>query len=819
MKKNLLILSLTFSFLTIFVFSEQNFYRLPPKDVIDIIDAPRPAVEFLSPDGKYLLITKFDYMRSIEYIAQPFLKLAGMRIFPHNNSQVKTRFYREPVVIRLEDGMTKAVQLPEGTMLGIPIWSFDSRHIAFPRYTDAGVELWVAETKSGKAKDITGPVVNATLSPGYRQVEQSLNASWTPDNRHILVFLTLENRGDPPQKFDAYSGPVIMDTSGRFSRERRWEDMLKNPYDDALFDYYTTAQMFEIDVISDGKRKIGRPGKFILPPSVSPDGNYILINRVKRPHSYWVRYREFARSIEIWNKDGEIVHLLADLPAKDEVTTGKKVARPRFIQWQAHKPSTLIWVESIDKSDQEEKVNYKDRLMNLSAPFKGKPSEILRIRNRYDGLSWLQEEGKALLAEYDGERGWQTTYIVDFNKATSAAHKFFDHGKLDRYNHPGDAFFSSSPKGKRIVVQDGTWIYLSGSGASPEGDRPFLDKINIKTMERSRLFQSGKNSHEAFISFAGESRTQIVISHETKSEPRNFFLLDLKTREKQQLTNFPHPYPQFKGITKQLVKYKRSDGIGLSGTLYLPSGYKKGERLPLVIWAYPREYIHPEIAGQVRIAPNTFTSLKGPSPPYSKIFVTQGYALLDGAEMPVVGHPRTKNDTYIEQIVESARAAIEKLDSMGIIDPERVGMAGHSYGAFSTANLLANSDLFAAGIARSGAHNRTLTPWGFQREPRNVWEAPEFYFKVSPFLHSDKINEPILLLHGEEDDSQASKPIQSHRMYHALRGHGATARLVLLPYENHRYVARESILHVAAEMIEWFDRFVKNKGKQETTKK
>jgi len=816
MKKYVVAYSLMFFLLAMHTFTEQTYYRLPPKEVIDIIDSPRPAVEFLSPDHKYLLITQFDDLRSIKYLAQPFIKFAGMRVFPHNNSQVKTRFYKEPFVINLEDGAIQKLELPSDSWLGIPIWSFDSQFIAFPRYTDSGVELWVADTKSGKAKDLTGPVVNATLSPGYRQQEHKLNASWTVDNRHILVFLILENRNDPPQKPEVPLGPIVMETSNNFSRERRWEDMSKTPHDEDLFDYYATSQMVEIDVTTGEKRKVGPPGKYILPPSVSPDGNYIFIQRVKRPYSYWVRYREFAFSLEIWDRKGNLVHILADLPPADIVPFGKKRKNIRSVQWQAHKSATLVWVEDIATKESEAKPAHKDTLLKISPPFQNDPEEIIRIKKSFDGLFWLQTEDLIFLREYDGETRWQTTYMINISTAEPELRKMFDHGRLDRYGYPGNPVQVWTARGERVVLQDASWIYLSGMGGSPQGDRPFLDKMNLDTLEKKRLFQSGEHSHEAFISYSGKSRTQIAISHETKTEPRNFFLLNLKSKDRKALTNFPNPYPQFKGITKQLVTYQRNDGIGLSGTLYLPVDYKKGERLPLVIWAYPIEYTHPQIAGQVRVAANSFTSLRGPSPPYSKIFASQGYAVLDGAEMPVVGHPRTKNDTYIEQIVASAEAAIKKLDSMGIIDPDRVGMAGHSYGAFSTANLLANSDLFAAGIARSGAHNRTLTPWGFQRERRSFWEVPELYFKVSPFLNSDRINEPILLLHGEEDDSQASKPIQSHRMYHALRGHGATARLVLLPRENHRYASRESILHVATEMIEWFDRFVKNKGKEKT---
>lgn len=819
MRKNILIALLAVSLMSIVSLHAQIRYKLPPKEIIEVIDAPRPPAHFLSPCRNFLLLAEYDDMPPIEYLTKPVFRMAHMRISPHNNSQLKTKFYTKLTVITLHDGSTQSIELPENSKLGIPTWSFDGRWIAFPRYKESGVELWAAETKSGKARALTEPAVNATLSLGYRQVEHELNASWMPDNRHILVNMILKNRGAPPDPPDVPVGPLVQETSGKHSKQRTWSDLLKNIYDETLFDFYTTSQIYEVDVISCQMRKIGLPGKFHFPPAPSPDGKYILIQRIKRPYSYFVRYRDFARSIEIWDRDGEKVSILADLPPADEIPIRGTSTGPRAIQWQAHKPATLIWVEAVDRGDPEKQVQFRDKLMSWSAPFRGKPVEIMKIRYRYTNLSWLQKEGQALLTEYDWKQRWRITHLVDFKEAGTISKKIFDYGNLDRYNHPGNPVNITTKRGEELITQHGEWIYLSGSGATHEGDRPFLDRVNLKSTERQRLFHSGKSSHEVFIAFVGESLNQAVISHETQIEPRNFFRVNLKTKEKQALTNFKHPFPEFKDITKQLVKYKRSDGIGLSGMLYLPAGYNRNERLPLVIWAYPREYRDPGIAGQVRTAPNKFISLRGSSPPFSWIFVTQGYAVLDGAEMPVVGDPKTMNETFIEQIKKNARAAIEKLDSMGLIDPKRVGIVGHSYGAFMVANLLAHSDLFAAGIARSGAYNRILTPFGFQRERRTLWEVPEFYIKVSPYMNAHKINEPILLLHGEIDDSPATLPMQSKRLFHALRGLGGTARLVLLPNENHRYTARASILHVATEMIDWFDRFVKNRADLNTTKR
>jgi len=414
----------------------------------------------------------------------------------------------------------------------------------------------------------------------------------------------------------------------------------------------------------------------------------------------------------------------------------------------------------------------------------------------------------ALLTEYNWKKRWRTTHLLNLDKPTVSKKKIFDLSIHDSYSDPGYPVFKTTKKGEHVVIQDRDWIYLSGRGASPEGDRPFLEMMNIRILQKQRLFQSGEKSYESFYGFMGNSRDQIVTRYETKTIPPNFCLINFKMKKRQVLTDYKDPAPQLTGVKKQLLKYMRDDGVELSGTLYLPPGYKEGERYPLAIWAYPREFTDPKVAGQVRGSPYRFTFYRGSS---QLFFLTQGYVVLDGAQMPVVGDPKTMNDTFIEQIVSSAKAGIDKLDSMGIIDPKRVGVGGHSYGAFMTGNLLAHSDLFAAGIARSGAYNRTLTPFGFQNERRTLWEDHEIYFKVSPFMHAHKINEPILLIHGEVDNNSGTYPLQSRRLFHALKGHGATVRLVMLPHESHGYRARESILHVLAEMIEWLDKHVKNK--------
>lgn len=797
MKKTALVFTLVFIFLSTIALAQEP-YKLPPKEVIDIVNAPPPPRASVSPTGSDMLIVKYDSMHTIAYMSQPLLRLAGMRILPKPNARQVRNFYTGLTILSLKDASKKKIALPEGAKLDFPSWSYDGQWIAFLRYTDPGVELWVAEVKTGKARALTGPIINATLGSGF---------TWLPGSKYLLVHAILEDRGPAPKKPAIPKGPNIQETSGKVSKVRTYQDLLTDKQDEDLFDYYTTSQLWEIDVLSGQSRKIASPGIY-LNAAPSPNGKYLLVYRVKKPYSFSVPYYLFTHSLEIWDRDGEMVHFLADLPLADEIPIRGVTKGPRSAGWRPLQPATLVWAEALDEGDPEKKVSHRDKLMTLAAPFKGQAEEILKIEQRYSGIMWMEPAGHALLHEYNWRRRWRTTYLVDVDDLSKAAKKIFDLSIHDRYDDPGFPLHTKTPSGESILIKDKDWIYLSASGASPEGDRPFLDKMNIKTLEKKRLFWCGEKSYERFMDFVGNSRKKIITSYESQTEPPNYYIYDLKSKKRKALSDYQDPAPQLKSIKKQLLKYDREDGVPLSGILYLPPDYKEGERLPLVIWAYPREFSSRRVAGQVRGSTHRFTVLRGYSQLY---FLTQGYALLDGAQMPVVGDPKTMNDTFVEQIVGSAKAAIDKLDSMGIIDPKRVGVGGHSYGAFMTANLLAHSDVFAAGVARSGAFNRTLTPFGFQSERRTLWQAPEIYFKVSPFMHAHKINEPILLIHGEIDNNSGTFPIQSKRLFHAIKGHGATARLVMLPYESHGYRARESILHVLAEMIEWLDKHVKNR--------
>jgi dipeptidyl aminopeptidase/acylaminoacyl peptidase len=781
--------------------SAQEPYKVPPKEVVDIVDAPPTPSVSMSPDGGTMALVDRESMPSIAYLSEPILRIAGMRITPAFNSRQVLSFSTGLSFKDMKTNVLRRVALPAGFKfaggMGGLAWSPDGTRVGLLRYVEGGVELWAVDVKTASAKALTPAVVNAVVG----------GAEWLPDGKRILVTFVPEDRGAAPVAPRVPVGPEVQVSGGKEAKVATYQDLLKSAFDEVLFDYYATSQLALIDASTGEIRKVGRPGIFDT-IAVSPAMEYLLVGRIKRPYSYALPADGFAHSMEVWNMDGALVKVLADLPTEEGVPINGVPTGPRGIGWMVHKPGTLIWTEALDGGDPKKTVPHRDRYVTLDAPFTGEPKEVLKLQERAAGIQYFAAPGKALASQSEWKRSWRTTFLVDLADPASAPVKIWDLSTRDSYKNPGRPVTTTLKTGERVILQDKDWIYLSGAGSSPQGDHPFLDRMNVKTLKVERLWQCQDPAYETFVDFAGPSRTKFITSYETKADPPNYYLYDLKTKKRTALTEFKDPAPQLTGIKKERVTYKRADGLELSGTLYLPPGHQPGTRLPVVVWAYPMEYDSAATAGQVRGSVNRFTFFRGTS---QLFFITQGYAVLDNAEMPVVGSPETVNDTFVQQIVSNAEAAIRKLDEMGVGDPKRVGVGGHSYGAFMTANLLAHCDLFAAGIARSGAYNRTLTPFGFQSERRTLWEATDTYIKMSPFMHAHKINEPVLLIHGMADNNSGTFPIQSERLFAALKGFGATSRFVYLPYESHGYSGRESVLHVLAEMFEWFDKYVKNK--------
>jgi dipeptidyl aminopeptidase/acylaminoacyl peptidase len=731
------------------------------------------------------------------------LRLAGLRINPNISGRHRAPYFVSMSVKKIADGSERKVELPPGARTGMPAWSADGKRFVFTNTTDTGIELWVGEVAGARAWKLKGVAVNAV----YGQPVQ-----WMPDNRTLLVQTIPTKRGAPPAEANVPKAPNIQEGSGRPGPVRTYQDLLKDAHDEALFDFYATSQLAFVDAESGKTTALGRPAIFDE-AEPSPDGAHIIIARLLHPYSYLHPADDFPKEVEVWDRSAKVVHKIASLPLADEVPIEGVPKGPRSYQWRPTEGSTLVWVEALDEGDPKKKVSHRDRILMLKAPFAGQPTEVFKTEHRLNGLQWGEGGALAFVRDFDRDKRWVRTQLIEVDKPGGAPRMVWSHSSRERYENPGTPVMRVLPNGHRVVMRHGDFIYLIGAGSTPEGDRPFLDRMDVKTLKSERLFRSDEQAYETVVSLVTDDARQFITRRERPIEPSNYYMRTLGAGGAdaglRALTNVPDATPQLQGIKKQLVKYKRADGVDLSFTLYLPPGYKQGTRLPTVVWAYPLEFNDPATAGQVTGSTQRYTSITGPS---HLFFLLAGYAVLDNTTMPIVGDPETMNNTYVEQIVASAKAAIDKAAEMGVTDPERVGVGGHSYGAFMTANLLAHSDLFRAGIARSGAYNRTLTAFGFQSERRTLWEAPEMYIKVSPFMVAHKINEPILLIHGEADNNTGTFPIQSERMYQALRGNGATVRYVTLPLEAHGYAARETTEHVLFEMISWFDKHVKNAG-------
>ena len=777
----------------------QHGYKKPPKEVLDVLNAPVTPGASISPTRDNILLGTSLRYPPLADLAQPMLRLGGLRINPQTNAPHRAPYSVAMTLKRIVDGTEVKIELPPGAKTGAPQWSADGKHFAFLNTAPTGVELWVGDAATGKIQKLKGVTINLTYGDPF---------AWMPDNRSLVVQLIPSRRGPPPPQPSVPVEPNWQESSGKVGPVRTFEDLLKSPYDEALFEYYTTSQLALVDATSGKVSEIGKPAIFET-VDAAPDGLHVLVARVHKPFSYLFTVDDFPRDVEVWDTKGKLVYKLASLPLADQVPTDGVATGPRAYRWRATEPATLVWAEALDGGDPRKKAPFRDRILMLKAPFSGSPVELTKTEQRFFGLQFGEKDGWALVSDYDRDRRWVKTMMLNADKPGEPGKVVWSRSVQDRYKDPGAPVTRLVAGAQRVVMQEGDSIYLIGNGASPEGDRPFVDRLNLTTMKSERLFRSDATSYD-IVGAVLPGGKQIITRHESPTEAPNFFVRTVgesSTSTPRALTQFPDPTPQLKGIKKQLVTYKRTDGVQCSFTLYLPPNYKEGTRLPTVVWAYPLEFNDAGTAGQVTGSTQRYTQIVGPS---HLFFLLEGYAVLDNATMPVIGDPETVNNTYIEQIVMSAKAAIDKATEMGVTDPERVGVGGHSYGAFMTANLLAHSDLFRAGIARSGAYNRTLTPYGFQSERRTIWEAPELYFKVSPFLYANKINEPILMTHGEADDNSGTFPIQSERMYQALRGNGATVRLVMLPLEAHGYAARESVEHVLYEMISWFDRYVKN---------
>ena len=787
-----------------FAFTAFAQYQKPPQNVEDILNAPSIPNTIISPSKDVILMAETLRYPPISEFAQPMLRIAGLRINPNTNGAHRPFYSVKLALKNIADGKETQISLPPNPNILSPAWSADGKYIAVGNQTPSGIELWILEVATAKLTKVKNVMVNTAMG-GFE---------WMPDQKSLLVNVVPGNRGTVPQYQNLVPiGPSIQETTGRGGAVVTAQDLLKSPNDEKLFEYYCTSQLAIVDLKGNVKN-VGQPAIFD-DASVSPDGNYIQTSRIQKPFSYLYPYNRFPHEVEIWDKSGKVVNKFASVPLLDNLPNGGVPTGRRNFSWIPTEAAALIWAEALDGGNPRNKVAQRDKVVMLAAPFTAAPTEIIKTEQRVGGRQF-GEGGLMFLTESNRDTNKRKMWMLNYKNVSVAPKMVYELSNNDRYGDIGNFVSKRLPNGYNVVLQDGNDVFTSGNGSTPEGDRPFLRRFSLQTMKASNeIFRSKTNEYETFAGFADEKGLSYFTRKESITNPSNIYLNKpcppnvqcIQAVSSSAVTNFTDPTPQLRGIKKQLVKYKRADGVDLSFTLYLPPNYKEGTRLPTVVWAYPLEFTDASTAGQVTGSTNRFTQIGGMS---HLFFLLQGYAVLDDATMPIVGNPETVNETFVQQVVSSAQAAVDKAVEMGVTDRDRVGVGGHSYGAFMTANLLAHSDIFRAGIARSGAYNRTLTPFGFQSERRTFWEAPDMYMKVSPFVYANKINEPILMTHGEADNNTGTFPIQSERLFAALQGNGGTARLVMLPLEAHGYAAKESLEHTLFEMITWFDKYVKN---------
>lgn len=781
-------------------------YQKPSQEILSLADVPLAPAIISNTEASQLILLYRNQYKSIEELSEQEMRLAGLRINPKNNNNSRERFYYNIKVMKV--GTNEQIQitgLPQTARLSNFSWSPDEKHFAFNNTTPEGVELWILNMKSLQATRLTDATLNANMGIPF---------TWMRDNKNLLVQMLPDTRKPLINKTEAIpTGPRVSINEGKQAQNRTFQDLLKDKVDEANFEQLANASLWKIGI--NGSKSLWKETAMYAGFSFSPDGEYVLVSEVSRPFSYLVPYYKFPTSYTVYSKEGVKVKTIAQVPLTEDVPKGFMSTRKgkRSISWRNDKPATLTYVVGLDDGDANTEVAFRDEVFQWEAPFTKAPRALLKTINRYNTIIWGNDT-LALAIDYWWNTRNMKIYRFNPSDATQEPHILFDRNYQDKYNNPGTPVVQRNQYGKSTVVIAGNSIFLEGQGYSPDGIFPFVDKYNLSTGKTKRLWQASDNTKlESIRDVVNIKEGKILTRIEASNQYPNYYIRDIKRNTKKQVTFIKNPFEAIKNVSKEVISYKRDDGISLSATLYLPANYDKNssEKLPMIIWAYPYEFKDKSSAGQITSSSNQFTYPHYGSPVF---WVNKGYAILDDAAFPIIGEGDTEpNDTFIKQLVSNAKAAIDAIDNLGYVDRERVAVGGHSYGAFMTANLLTHSNLFAAGIARSGAYNRTLTPFGFQSEERNYWEAPDVYNAMSPFMNAEKMKGNLLLIHGEADNNSGTYPMQSERYFNALKGLGGNVRLVMLPKESHGYSARESVLHVLWEQDQWLDKYVKNKKK------
>lgn len=784
---------------------ENIVFQKPSAEILALADYERAPSVSMDTKKEYMLLQYRNTYKSLDDLNQAEMKLGGLRVNPITNISSTVSYINNLKIRKIKEYNAEPVQvtgLPEKPRITNISWSPDDTKIAFTNTTGNGVELWVVDVPSAKATKLTDAVLNANLGSPF---------SWYKDNQSLLVRIIPESR---PSLIDSGkdlpNGPIVSLADGKVSQNRTYQDLLKNKTDEINFTTLTTSELYKVNI--NGAKTLFRTKDLYVGQSFSSDGNYIMLTTISPPFSYIVPLSRFPQKTIVYDLNGKEIKLVNDVPLTEIMPKGFSAVRKgkRNMGWRADKPASLYFIEALDEGDPAKKTDYRDEIFSWDAPFTDEPRSLAKTRQRFGGVTWGNENTAIISDSWYDTRNIKT-YLINPSDPGQQPKIIFDRNYQDIYSYPGRFETRENEYARDVLAMEKGNLFLIGEGHTKEGQFPFIDEFSPKTFKTRRLYQSSfTNRKEDIFSIEDFKNGTALVMIQSKNEYPNYYFRNFRQKDKlQQITFNKNPFESIKDVEKQVIKYNRADGVELSGTLYLPIGYDKKNKtkLPLLIWAYPEEFKDKNSAGQSSINPNEFTF-----PYYGSFvyYVTKGYVVLDDASFPIIGEgDKEPNDNFIEQLVSNAKAAIDAVDSLGYIDRTKVAVGGHSYGAFMTANLLTHSDLFACGIARSGAYNRTLTPFGFQSEQRNYWDAPGVYNSMSPFYTANLMKKPLLLIHGEADNNPGTFTLQTERYFQALKGLGANARMVILPKESHGYEAKENILHLLWEQEQFLDKYLK----------
>jgi len=768
--------------------AQAEVYRQPLPATRAALDAPLAARTSLSPDRRWLALIEPRRYTPLAELARPLLRLGGTRFEAGNLSAPPVGVLQGLRLRTLGPGTAaeRVVRLPAGGAWHGFAWSPDGRHFLLHRRTEHATEIWWGSSQDGSLQRAEGLRLNAVLNEG--------DPAWL--SGHELVLLAAAPQGQPPRA--PLPGPQLQEHQGRASPERSLPDLLRSAHDETLFEHHARSQLVALNLRSGAWRRLGEPGLFHS-VAVLGHGQALLTERLQRPFSRSLAWDDFPQVVEVRDRQGRPLRELAKVPARNGIAIDGVLPGPRVFYASPGADAAVFWVEALDGGNPNTRVAYRDRVMRLDPPYKGDAVEVQRMPHRFSRLRFLENGQHALLTETDRSRATTRTYLLPLDGSQSRA--LFEHALREKFRHPGSPLMKTLPQGGRVVAmgKDSESFWFIGSGATPKGERPFVDRYSLRDQPVQRVFHAAEGQVEMPLGWLNERQLVTQIERPLEAPQPGI-------REGNQWKALLPPRDlsaALKSLKRQHLSFKREDGVEMSAWLLLPPEHQEGQKRPTLVWAYPREFTDAELASQAA----AFSELDALPAPGSPVWLAlEGYAVVVEATMPVVGDARSVNDGFVEQLQMNARALVEQLREQGSVDVSRLAIGGQSYGAYMAVNLLAHTNLFKAGIARGGAYNRTLTPFGFQSERRNLWEAREMYMKVSPFLHAERIKEPLLLIHGEQDANPGTPPLQSERLYQALAGLGQPVRLALLPFEGHSLATREATGQVQWEMQNWLKR-------------